>query len=99
MDGLITYADIFSSWVENLAVFWNILNTNVLDLINRSINSISGNAESLPAVAVFTLVKSIITILGLGNLSLLGFMFASMGTAFGIFAIIQIVKWLLDVFF
>lgn len=99
MDGLITYAEIFSRWVENLMFFWDILNTNLIEVFNRAINSISGNAESLPAIAIFTLAKSILSFLGLGELTLLGFMFATMGTAFGIFAVIQIVKWFLDVFF
>jgi hypothetical protein len=68
-------------------------------MIDSSINSISGNVESVPAVALFTLVKTILNISGLGSFTMLGLIFAVMGSAFAFFAAIQIVKWLLDVFF
>lgn len=97
MDGLLTYADIFASWIEHLSVFWNFLNSNVLSTIDNALNVSSGNPEAYVAVGFFNLVKLILQSFGLGNLSVLGFMFSMMGTAFSIYFVIMMVRWVLDI--
>lgn len=96
MDGILVYAEIFASWIENLSVFWNFLNTNVLVFIQSSIDSISGNPDSYLAVGFFSGLKSILWALGLGDLTVLGFLFSIMGFGFGIYFCIMLIRWVLD---
>ena len=99
MDGLLIYANIFSSWVENLSVFWRFLSSSPVSLIDSALNSLAGNPEAYAAQGLFNLLKVIFVLTGFSDASVLTFIFSIMGTVFGLYFAIQIVKWLLDVFF
>lgn len=93
MDGLITYAEIFSSWIEHLQSFWIFLNTNVLTVFN---DAISNPIPSL-GKGLLILVRSLIVDLGFADFTLLSFIFTIMGTGFGIYFVVSILSWLLNI--
>lgn len=93
MDGLLVYADIFAGWIENLSAFWGFLQTNIIEILQRIANT------GGPADFINTLVQVFIFSNGLQNLTVLGFIFASMGYAFGLYFAITLIKWVLDVLF
>lgn len=97
MEGLVFYADLLASWVENLSSFWGFLNTNVIGLINSSINSIGPYPDNNLALAMFQGLKSIFFLLGFEDLTVLGFLFSVMGFGFGIYFVIVLIRWVLDI--
>lgn len=97
MDGLLVYADIFSGWIENLSVFWSFLNSNVVSFIDSSINAIFGNDGSELALALFNAVKMLMFAFGFEDLTVLGVILSCMGFGFGVYFLIIIVRWVLDI--
>lgn len=97
MDGLLVYADIFAVWIENLSVFWGFLNSNVVSFVDGAINSISGNPDSYLAMALFNGFKSLLFLFGFNDLTVLGFLFSIMGVGFGVYFLIMMVRWVLDI--
>lgn len=97
MDGLLSYADIFANWIKHLSVFWGFLNSNVLSTVESAINTASGNPDAYLSVAFLNMVKLVLQAFGFGNLTVLGFMFSMMGTAFSIYFGIMMIRWVLDI--
>lgn len=97
MDGLLTYAEIFANWIKHLSVFWSFLNSNVVSTIDSAINTAAGNPEAYLSVAFLNMVKLVLNAFGLGNLTVLGFMFSMMGVGFSIYFGIMMIRWVLDI--
>lgn len=97
MGGLLVYADIFAGWIENLSLLWGVLNTNIILSIESSISHISGNSGSEYAIALFNAFKYLLFIFGFNDLTVLGFLFSVMGFGFGVYFLIIMVRWVLDI--
>lgn len=97
MDGLITYAEIFSSWVQSLSVMWSSLNFNCYDVVEQAIEMLSSNPDASAAIGFLNLIKLLLDIFGFSDLTILGLIFSCMGAGFGLYFAIVFIKWILNI--
>lgn len=103
MDGLLDYANIFAFWMQQLSLFWDFLQTRIdivfLDSILELKNKFAVLPVSQPVLFMLDVIELAFTALiegfGIQELSVLGFIFAMMGVAFGFYFIITLIQWLL----
>ena len=103
MDGLLDYANIFTFWMNQLALFWEFLQLRIDFAFLESILSLRNFFAVLPLPQVVDSFLDaleaafliLLEVFGIQELSVLGFFFSMMGIGFAVFFIITMVQWLL----
>lgn len=106
MEGLLDYANIFSFWMFQLSVFWDLLNQPASLFITVAVTNFSEILAAYFPVALIPTVQFVLDAIeqillyllrsfNLMDLSVLGFFFAFMGIGFAFYFVVTIVQWIL----
>ena len=91
MNGILYFSNLYYDWILQLQEGWTFLNTPILNAVDNI--PVFSNLFDFS----LNLFKVFIVATGFSGLTVLEFMFAMSGVGFGIYAIVTIVTWALNV--
>lgn len=91
MPGLRFYADTFAYWIEQLSLGWAVLQSNIIEMLDSFAD------KPFVAGAFFNVFRNFLFQFDFAHLSVLEFMLTCLGAAFGLYFVITMIKWVLDV--
>lgn len=94
MDGLVFYADTLAHWLDQLTFLWDYLQTPVYVVLDN----FYGGSNLGIAANIVSVINTFLRFSGLGDLTLLSFIFTMTGTGFFLYFGFIILKWFWDLF-
>lgn len=94
MNGVLYFSNLYYDWITQLQAGWSFLNTPILVALD---NLISSNALVKLFAGSVNLLKGFVVATGFSGLTVLEFMFVMSGVGFGVYALVTIVTWALNV--
>ena len=96
MVGLLDYADIFSFWISQFEILWSFLNLPFVEGLTVGFTFLTQYLTNLPIFSllsgfyygvILNLLENSLSLVGLSDLSVLGFFFAMTGSLFFVYFI------------